>query len=464
MGRLIEALNKAEQAKLKSDTLQTDSAKKLRLADARPDSEDNQSALTLEQAVEPSYKKYSSDAPPAFEPDAAHGRQPSPQKQEQEQEQEYEQDQEQDESRRHTDKSPARTLELIPIHRDQPNNKKNIWLAILLLLVVIVLAAVWYLLSASATTSNYPDMSSNTRVLSDQRLGSDQPQPLGDIGTSVDKTEKPSDSTLGGESEIAAREQFSLDALPALTQPSTSDTPVANVVASFRAISDGILTTASSDNSRAAPAAAKKPVFQITQSRSLSGAESSLSYARDQIVGGEPVAATLEYQELLRNQPTNIDALTGLAKLQFQLGNIEAAQTLYTTLLQLDPKNPIALLGSVQSRYANDSGAQESALTSLLEQYPTRPSLSFALGNFYSSQARWSDAQAQYSNALMSASANGTANPDYAFNLGIAYEQLGQPNRALAAYREAQQLTTYSSAGFDLNTLNTRLQSLGRGF
>lgn len=47
-------------------------------------------------------------------------------------------------------------------------------------------------------------------------------------------------------------------------------------------------------------------------------------------------------QEIIKNDPKNIDALTRLARAYFELGDLPEAKKLYTEALEYDPYNPIA--------------------------------------------------------------------------------------------------------------------------
>ena len=91
---------------------------------------------------------------------------------------------------------------------------------------------------------------------------------------------------------------------------------------------------------------------------------------------------------------------------------------------------------------------------------PESGSLNFALGNFYSRQGRWSEAQQVYFNAV----AADADNPDYLFNLAVSLDHLRQPKVAAQHYRLALEATQRRPAGFDRERARLRLAELGREY
>ena len=93
------------------------------------------------------------------------------------------------------------------------------------------------------------------------------------------------------------------------------------------------------------------------------------------------------------------------------------------------PEPPRGAAGAVGRDSGGDPMANESRLKTLLASQPESGSLNFALGNLYSRQGRWSEAQQVYFNAV----AADADNPDYLFNLAVSLDHLRQPR--LAAHR-----------------------------
>jgi len=95
----------------------------------------------------------------------------------------------------------------------------------------------------------------------------------------------------------------------------------------------------------------------------------------------------------------------------------------------------------------------------LLRQQPQAAHLHFALGNLYAAQQRWPLAQQQYFEAFRLS----PDNPDYAFNLAVALDRLGEEREALAFYRKALDLNHRGLARFDSLAARARIQALEQG-
>ena len=79
----------------------------------------------------------------------------------------------------------------------------------------------------------------------------------------------------------------------------------------------------------------------------------------------------------------------------------------------------------------------------------------FALGLQYVTQGRWPDAQAAFFEALR----NEPTNADYAYNLAVSLDRLGQAQSAATYYQRALDLAT-ASALFSPEAAKQRLASL----
>ncbi|HEU0219532.1 MAG TPA: tetratricopeptide repeat protein [Gallionella sp.] len=161
------------------------------------------------------------------------------------------------------------------------------------------------------------------------------------------------------------------------------------------------------------------------------------------------------YREMLNKDVRNIDALLGLAAIAQQRGeNLMAAQY-YTRALSLDPRNAVANAG--MSALTTDDNS-ESRLKTLLREQKDSAALHFALGNLYAEQARWGEAQQAYFNAYILESGNA----EFAFNLAVSLDHLGQNKLAAQHYQRAIQLDQSHSAGFDHAQISQRIEDLIR--
>lgn len=170
---------------------------------------------------------------------------------------------------------------------------------------------------------------------------------------------------------------------------------------------------------------------------------------------GDYVTAAQAYQEVLSKDPRNHDALLGLAATAQQQGQDETAQHYYRQLLLLDPRDPSAQ--AALSAYAPEGTSNtESRLKLLLTEQPRSGALHFALGNYYSEQSSWGDAQQYYFNAHTLE----PSNAQFAFNLAVSLDHLGQRKLAARYYQQALQLDASGNSGFDHAQAQQRLNEL----
>jgi uncharacterized protein HemY len=97
-------------------------------------------------------------------------------------------------------------------------------------------------------------------------------------------------------------------------------------------------------------------------------------------------------------------------------------------------------------------------LRQLLEQQPGAAHIRFALGRAYARQQRWPDAQQQFFEAFGAA----PDNADYAFNLAVSLDHMGQGAAAAGYYRQALDLAAAGpGASFDSAAARARITALG---
>jgi len=157
-----------------------------------------------------------------------------------------------------------------------------------------------------------------------------------------------------------------------------------------------------------------------------------------------------------RSDPRNINALLGLASVAMQQGRDEEAGRLYFNVLELEPRNPYAQTGLIALLGQADPLSAEAKLKQLIARAPAA-TLYFTLGNLYADQSRWAEAQQAYFQAHHLE----PANPDYAYNLAVGLEHVGQPRLAADFYRRAvEQARNSGRAGFDLARAQDRIREL----
>ncbi len=206
----------------------------------------------------------------------------------------------------------------------------------------------------------------------------------------------------------------------------------------------------------AAPAAAVEPESPIRITTSRLKLNPQIASAYQSFQSGDLAKAQRDYQQVLKNEPKNIDALHGLAAINLRQGKFEEAENLYLHILEADPKDSAAQVGLIGLRGQVNPTQSESRLKNLLAGQPESPTLNFTLGNLYAQQGRWNDAQQAYFRAYTGDSEN----PDYQFNLAVSLDQLRQPRLALKYYQGALAAATQRPAAFDRNQVAGRVSDL----
>lgn len=182
----------------------------------------------------------------------------------------------------------------------------------------------------------------------------------------------------------------------------------------------------------------------------------SLANGYEAYIAGNYSAAKNEYLQVLQNEPSNLDALHGMAAISLRQGRPAAAEEYYLKAIEADPKDALAQSGLIGLKSQIDPQLAETRLNALLAAQPELPFLHFALGNLYASQNRWNEAQA----AFFKAYRGEPDNPDTLFNLAVSLDQLHQSKLALQYYKQAQAAAVNRPASFDKVQLSARLSEL----
>jgi len=199
----------------------------------------------------------------------------------------------------------------------------------------------------------------------------------------------------------------------------------------------------------------KKPV-SISRTNEVDETYQLLLEAYNDFNNGKYEAAKEKYQKVLQQSEDNRDALLGLAAISVRNNNINSAQVYYSQLLRKNKHDSVALAGLVDIVGKMDPLAAESELKTLLSREAGAAYLHFALGNVYVAQQRWADAQASY--FIASSIDKGSA--DYAYNLAVSLDMLGESKQAVQYYEKALALSKEGRALFDPKVVADRLSLL----
>ena len=202
------------------------------------------------------------------------------------------------------------------------------------------------------------------------------------------------------------------------------------------------------------PRASAEPV-RITRGTTTNPLFPKLSEAWSAFQAADFARAETLYREVRAADPGNVDALLGLGALAARGNRLDEARELYQAVLLAEPRNTAAISAMSTLPAAGSRNLDESALKGLLRDQPGAANLHFALGLQYMNQGRWPDAQVAFFDAVR----HEPANADYAYNLAVSLDQLGQSGPAAAYYQRALELATASSL-FNTGAATERLATL----
>lgn len=196
--------------------------------------------------------------------------------------------------------------------------------------------------------------------------------------------------------------------------------------------------------------------FRISRERRPGPENVMLEQAYQAYQDGDYQAAESIYQALLKQEPDNRDVRLGLAAIGINNGDKRSAYAHYAHILKLNPGDSLALNALISMSDTTDPVSDESAVKILLQRENELPYLHFSLGNLYARQQRWAAAQ----QAFFDAYRYDTTNPDYAVNLAISLDRLGQYATALDYYKTALELRLNRNARFDQAAVTDRVLAL----
>ncbi len=197
--------------------------------------------------------------------------------------------------------------------------------------------------------------------------------------------------------------------------------------------------------------------FVISRQTAPPTLQSQLNQAYQAYQAGQQKTAVQLYQKVLQHQPQNRDALLGLGALAQQYGDKEQASAFYRQVLRVHPNDAVAQTSLMTLHTEAPNVDEEQQLREQITRQPDAAWLHFALGNVYSRQKRWREAEEAYFQAYRHA----RENPDYAYNLAVSLEHLQKNRTALGFYEEAlAQVEQGTSARFQAQQVRQRIEWL----
>jgi tetratricopeptide (TPR) repeat protein len=246
---------------------------------------------------------------------------------------------------------------------------------------------------------------------------------------------------------------------PAIFVPSSQSTAAGNATAdekpifspprpAYRPASNAVPTEA------ALEAGANVPI-RLTRTRPEPDA--NLLRGHGHVESNELDLARRDFEQALRRDPNNTDALLALAAIAQRQGRVADAEYLHRRAMVANPGDPAVQAAAMGGTAASaDPETTESRLKTMLAAQPESAPLNFTLGNLYARQARWSEAQQVYFNAV----AAEADHPDYLFNLAVSLDHLRQSRPAAQHYQLALEAANKRPAAFDRAQVKKRLAEL----
>ncbi|MFT5132227.1 MAG: Flp pilus assembly protein TadD [Gammaproteobacteria bacterium] len=165
-----------------------------------------------------------------------------------------------------------------------------------------------------------------------------------------------------------------------------------------------------------------------------------------------------KYQQALKDFPDNRDALLGLGAIASNKGDYQSAYRWYTRVLSINPRDKFATAALLSMQDKSSLSNSESMINSMLHESPDAHFLHFTLGNIYAAGSRWAEAQ----QAFFDAYRLNSSNADYALNLAISLDHIGQYGAALDYYNAALELSDKTPSKFDPSSVIRRIEDLNK--
>jgi tetratricopeptide (TPR) repeat protein len=202
-------------------------------------------------------------------------------------------------------------------------------------------------------------------------------------------------------------------------------------------------------------------LIKISRSKSVDKSSALVNKAYEDYLAGNFDSAEEIYHVVLNNLPENRDALLGLAAVSIQRGDLRQAYIHYLEVLRLYPGDSVAEAALINFNEDRNQSRNESILKTFLQNEPDNSFLHYSLARLYAAQTRWPEAQQSFFDAHRIESSNA----DYAFNLAVSLEHVGQQQSAIDYYNVALELSqnpavSFTTSSFDRAAVISRINTL----
>ncbi len=206
----------------------------------------------------------------------------------------------------------------------------------------------------------------------------------------------------------------------------------------------------------------EKPRSGARDRRTTVPVESRLNQAAQAFQQGDLNEAERLFRTVLQIDPHSHAAMIGVASVNLRRGRTEKARFWYQRVLREDPNNSLAATALLGLNGSGDAAAEESRLKSLLQTHPDASHLHFALGNMYATEHRWALASGAYADANLLSQEK---NPEVLLNLAASLDHLHRWPDALVYYNKALAIAErepWMQVDFDREAVRRRVESLQR--
>ena len=350
------------------------------------------------------------------------------------------------------------------------------WTLISLTVLAVLAAGVWYYYTVTPVSRNVPSpfVARGIETLAPANVPLETTVPpaaapvVGEVPP-AGATEAPVDAAPDAEAPPAeAPPTVAAADVPATASPAVAAADVPAAAAPIEtAPASPAPAPAEMPAASAAPAASTPAVIMNTPPPSLVKISRRKAPREDAVIvrngyaayqSGDLMGAKAHYAAVLEDFPDNEDALLGLGAIALRENNATMALQFYSKVLRLDPRNEVARAALIGMQRDADLVRSESVLKVMIQEAPEHAFLHFTLGNIYAAQQRWAEAQ----QAFFDAYNNDSSNPDFAFNLAVSLDRMGQGRSALDYYQTALRLADGHSSSFDTAAVLSRVQTLSR--